>query len=48
VAYAAVKYMKTVIVTPAVAGRHGNVHPNFNTQSSATLNAVPAGLSSRK
>ena len=41
--YRAVKYMKTVIVTPAVAGATGTFTPNFNTNSSATLNAVPAG-----
>ena len=43
IAYVAVKYMKTVIVTPAVAGATGTFTPNFNTPSSATLNAVPAG-----
>jgi hypothetical protein len=41
--YRSVKYMKTVIVTPAVAGATGTFTPNFNTSSSATLNAVPAG-----
>jgi hypothetical protein len=42
VVYKAVKYMKTVIVTPAVAGATGTFTPNFNTSSSATLNAAPA------
>jgi hypothetical protein len=41
--YRTVKYMKTVIVTPAVAGATGTFTPNFNTNSSATLNVVPAG-----
>ena len=41
--YRSVKYMKTVVVTPAVAGATGTFTPNFNTSSSATLNAVPAG-----
>lgn len=41
--YIAVKYMKTVIVTPAVAGATGTFTPNFNSASTATLNAVPAG-----
>lgn len=41
--YIAVKYTKTVIVTPAVAGATGTFTPNFNTSSTATLNAVPAG-----
>jgi hypothetical protein len=40
--YVAKKYMKTVIVTPAVPGATGTFTPNFNTSSSATLNAVPA------
>jgi hypothetical protein len=42
VVYVAQKYSKTVIVTPAVAGATGTFTPNFNTSSSATLNAVPA------
>ncbi len=40
--YTAVKYLKTVVVTPAVAGATGTFTPNFNVSSSATLNAVPA------
>ncbi|HUY43658.1 MAG TPA: hypothetical protein VMU98_07840 [Acidimicrobiales bacterium] len=40
--YRAVKYQKTVIVTPAVAGATGTFTPNFNVNSSATLNAAPA------
>jgi hypothetical protein len=43
VVYTAVKYTKTVIVTPAVAGATGTFTPDFNTPSTATLNAVPAG-----
>ncbi len=43
VVYSAVKYMKTIVVTPAVAGATGTFTPNFNTSSSATLNAAPAG-----
>jgi hypothetical protein len=42
VVYVAQKYKKTVTVTPAVAGATGTFTPNFNTSSSATLNAVPA------
>jgi hypothetical protein len=42
VVYIAQQYKKTVIVTPAVAGATGTFTPNFNTSSSATLNAVPA------
>jgi hypothetical protein len=41
--YRAVNYTKTVVVTPAVAGATGTFTPNFNTNSSATLNAVPGG-----
>jgi hypothetical protein len=42
VVYVIQKYMKTVVVTPAVAGATGTFTPNFNTSSTATLNAVPA------
>jgi hypothetical protein len=42
VVYIAKQYKKTVIVTPAVAGATGTFTPNFNTNSSATLNAIPA------
>jgi hypothetical protein len=42
VVYVIKKYTKTVIVTPAVPGATGTFTPNFNTSSSATLNAVPA------
>jgi hypothetical protein len=37
-----VAYMKTVIVTPAVAGATGTFVSNFNPASVATLNALPA------
>lgn len=40
--YVAVKYQKTVVVTPAVAGITETFTPNFNNASSATLNPVPA------
>jgi hypothetical protein len=40
--YVAVKYTKTVIVTPAVPGATATFTPNFNTSSTATLNAAPA------
>jgi hypothetical protein len=42
VVYHAVKYQKTVIVTPAVPGATGTFSSNFNALSVATLNAVPA------
>ena len=42
VVYTAVKYTKTIIVTPAVPGATGTFTPNFNVNSSATLNAAPA------
>lgn len=37
-----VGYMKTVVVTPAVAGAVGTFTSNFNPLSQPTLNAVPA------
>ena len=37
-----VAFMKTVIVTPAVAGATGTFVSNFNPDSVATLNALPA------
>lgn len=42
VVYHKVSYLKTVVVTPAVAGATGTFQSNFPTSSIATLNAVPA------
>ena len=37
-----VSYLKKVVVTPAVAGATGTFVSNFNPDSQATLNALPA------